>query len=137
MFVAGPVALHCCSNDPSQEQGEGTGWLGMGLFKAFASLFIWVDITMFDTEGVRDAGDWYAISGMGEVAGIDDAGMDKPVGIDGVAGIDDAGMDKPVGIDGVAGIDDVAGVGLVDCVLRVLDRIAPGHLISQAGSLVS
>ncbi len=75
---------------------------------------------MFDTEGVRDAGDWYAISGIGEGAGIDDAGMDKLVGI-----------------DGVAGIDDVAGVALVDCVLRVLDRVPPGHLISQAGSLVS
>ncbi len=86
----------------------------MGLFKAFASLFIGVDVTMFDTEGVRDAGDWYAISGIGEGAGIDDAGMDKLVGIDGVA-----------------------GVALVDCVLRVLDRVPPGHLISQAGSLVS
>jgi len=86
----------------------------MGLFKAFASLFIGVDVTIFDTEGVRDAGDWYAISGIGE----------------------GAGMDKLVGIDGVAGIDDVAGVALVDCVLRVLDRVPPGHLISQAGSLI-
>jgi len=74
---------------------------------------------IFDTERVRDIGDWYAISGISEIININDAGINKPVGI-----------------NGVTGIDDVAGVGLVDYILKVLNKIVLSYLINQAGFLI-
>jgi len=146
VFLMRPIALHCCSNDPSQGEDGGTGWLGIGLVKAFASSCIGVGVTMFNTEAVCDAGDWYAIPGIGEVTGIDNAGMDELASTHGVADMAEvAGIDEldgmaefsgkdDAGMDGV-GMDDT-GIDLLDGVLRVLDPVAPGHVINQAGSLV-